>query len=87
MSALNVCQLCCICGFISVLVIRVISLSNIIAWLNRISVDFWWEYMLVRTFWVGLLIGFDQLVIHLSINQERRKSLRACGVCLGCFVS
>lgn len=28
--------------------------------------------------WV-LLIGFDQWVIHLGINQEGRKSLRACG--------
>lgn len=29
------------------------------------------------------LIGFDQWVFHLSINQDRRKSLRACGrVCV-----
>lgn len=26
-----------------------------------------------------LLIGFDQWEIHVGINQERRKSLRACG--------
>lgn len=36
-AALNVCQLCCFCGFISVLVIMV---ETLIAWLDRLTVDF-----------------------------------------------
>lgn len=36
-AALNVCQLCCVCGFISVLIIKV---GNIITWLDRLTVDF-----------------------------------------------
>lgn len=36
-AAQNVCQLCCVCGFISVLIIKV---GNIITWLDRLTVDF-----------------------------------------------
>lgn len=91
---LNACPLCCICDFISVLIIRVSSMSNAIMLLDGACVHVCvFGHIVFRgseKVFLGMsLIGFDQWSIHLSINQERKRVFTHVGVsvCFECFFS
>lgn len=91
---LNAWPLCCICDFISVLIIRVSSMSNTIMLLDGACVRVCMFGHIVfrgseKVFLGMSLIGFDQWAIHLSRNQERKRVFTHVGlsVCFGCFIS